>query len=58
MKDDDVIICIIVTLINIAILACFKVLAIFFKKWWIIFLAIIFWTSVSTKNKEDNKGEK
>lgn len=31
MKDDDVIICIIVTLINIAILACFTVLAIFSK---------------------------
>lgn len=34
MNSDDVIICIIVTLINIAILACFTVLAIFFKKWW------------------------
>lgn len=58
MNEDDVIICIIVTLINIAILACFTVLAIFFGKWWIIFFAIIFWTSVSTKNKEDNEGKK
>lgn len=58
MNSNDVIICIIVTLINIAILACFTVLAIFFEKWWIIFLAIIFWTSVSVKNKKDNKGEK
>lgn len=32
MNSDDVIICIIVALINIAILACFTVLAIFFEK--------------------------
>ena len=53
MSEKDIILCIIVFIKNILVLVCFTFLAIFFEKWWIVFFAIIFWNSVSTKKGDE-----
>lgn len=47
----------IVALENCAALICFTLLAITFKKWWIVLLVLFFWKSFTYKSKDSKKGE-
>ena len=53
MKD-EIKLYLILTLKNIAITTCFTILAIIFKKWWIILFSALFYSSITTK-RDDNE---
>ena len=40
---------------NSVTIACWTILAIYFNKWWIALFAVLFLSSISTKNEKDDE---
>ena len=40
---------------NSVAIACWTILAIYFNKWWIALFAVLFLSSISTKNGKDDE---
>ena len=45
----------ILTLKNIATIICFTILAIIFNKWWIVLFSALFYSSISSKESNDDE---
>lgn len=54
MKD-EIKLYLILTLKNISILICFTILAIVFKKWWVVLFSALFYSSIKLKEDDDNE---
>ena len=54
MKD-EIKLYLILTLKNIAMITCFTILAIVFKKWWIVLFSALFYSSINSKEDDDNE---
>lgn len=40
---------------NIIVIICFTILAIVFDKWWIVLFSALFYTSITSKEDDDNE---
>lgn len=54
MKD-EIKLYLILTLKNIATLSCFTILAIVFNKWWVVLFSALFYSSISSKENNDDE---
>lgn len=57
MKNDNFWLYLINAIDNLGIMAAWTILAIFFNKWWIALFAILCFTSIKVRTKEEKKDE-